>query len=620
MNKLFPLTALAIACVSSPLVSANDKLEEIVVISSRVPTPLRQIGTSVSVISANEIQQRGFNSLMDVLRSQPAVAVSNTGGAGKTSSLRIRGEEGFRTKIYLDKIDISDTSGTQTGPRIEHLLSSGIQRVEILRGPQGLMYGADAGGIVDITTASSQDGLSGEFSAEGGRYGTQQVAAYLGGGNDSVDFNLSASDFETDGFNARSDDTVLRDDDGYENTTFHGRVGWNVSEDFRLSLTARDVDAENAYDNCFDPVTFDRADDCRDDFSQSAWRAAAQYEAGAFTHELSYMGNETDRDYIDVGVTTYSAHGELETLSYIGSFTADDSLRLVYGVDLEESSVEDGADDPKRTQDGYYAEYQGNFNDNLYLTAGLRYDDNEDFGDHTSYRVSGAYLFSLNSGELKLKGTYGTGFRAPSLSEIALNNGPWAYPPASDTVLKEEESDGYDIGLSWYGKTGLYLEAVYFDQTVSDEIFYDLVDFSGYLQGDGETNSTGVELIGEVSLISSLTLSGNYTYNDTEDSSGATRIRRPEHLINLGADWRGLDDKLVLGLNVRGSYDIEGIVDGARVALDDYEVIDINASFEILHGLQIYGRVENLLDEDYEEVPNYNTSGTAAYAGVRYSF
>jgi vitamin B12 transporter len=165
---------------------AGNKLEEVIVTSSRIAMPLRQVGTSVSVITQQEIVQRGFNSLYDVLRSQPSVAVSNPGGAGNATSLRIRGEEGYRTLILLDGIDISDASAPQVGPRVEHLLSSGIARVEILRGPQGLMYGADAGGVINISTTAPREGLGGEIAAEGGRYGSQQFAGNLGGGNDTV--------------------------------------------------------------------------------------------------------------------------------------------------------------------------------------------------------------------------------------------------------------------------------------------------------------------------------------------------------------------------------------------------------------------------------------------------
>lgn len=621
MNKISVLTALLLSAAtpwqaSAQSTASKDKLEEIVITSSRVPMPLREIGTSVSVITQEDITQLGFNSLFDVLRTQPGVAVSNAGGPGGASSLRIRGEEGFRTLMLLDGIDISDTSSPQVGPRVEQLLSSGVQRVEILRGPQGLMYGADAGGVVNITTLAPEEGLGGELSAEGGRYGTQQFAGNVGGGNDVVDFNLSAADYETDGFNARTDDKSLQDDDGYENTTVHGRFGWNASQDLRLGLSVHDVDATNDFDECYD-ANFERTDRCHDEYKQQAWRVYGDYALGRFNHQLFYSDSDTDRNFYSEGVSTFKPEGSLERSGYLGSFTSSDALKLVYGVDLESESMNDGSFDTDRDQDGYYLEYQGGFNNRFFVTSGVRYDDNEDFGSHTSYRVSGAYLIDLSGGELKLKGTYGTGFRAPSLYEIAYNSGDYAYPPALGTQLSEEKSEGFDLGASWSNVSGVYLEAVYFDQMVNDEIYFDPIDFSGYLQSNGDTKSSGVELVAQAPLLDTLFFTSNYTYNDTETSDGSNRVFRPEHLANMGLTWQPLSGRLVLGLFVRIARDAQGI-DGED--LDNYEVLDFTASYTLIAGLDIYGRVENLLDEDYEENPGFRTSGTAGYAGLRYSF
>jgi vitamin B12 transporter len=616
MRRLYTPALLALACSSSLSIAANNTLEEVVVTSSRVPMPLREVGTSISVISREEIQQLGYNSLYEVLRTQPAVAVSNTGGPGAVTSLRIRGEEGYRTLVLLDGIDISDTSGPQSGPRFGQLLSSGVQRVEILRGPQGLMYGADAGGIVNITSVAPSDGFGGELSAEGGRYGTQQFAGNLGGGNDSVDFNLSAADFQSDGFNARTTDTVLRDDDGYDNTTLNGRVGYKASEQLGFELVGRDVNGDSHYDGCYTVDSFEPTDRCSDTYQQQAWRVAANYDSGRFAHQLSYNGNQTDNKFRSEGVTSFAAKGDLERSSYLGSFTYSDSLKLVYGVDLETESIDDGSFDESRDQNGYYFEYQGGFNDRLFVTAGTRLDDNDDFGNHTSWRVSSAYLMPFAGSELKLKGTYGTGFRAPSLYEMAYNNS-FAYPPASGVKLKEEQSEGYDIGLSWQAPSGLYLEAVYFDQKIDNEIYFDLTNYSGYLQADGNTDSSGVELIADWPLLAQLSLGANYTFNDTETSQGGSRAYRPEQLANLGLNWRTADNALVLGVAWRMARDAKD-VDGSD--LDNYQVLELNASYQVFSSLQLYGRVENALDEDYEEVPTYNTSGSAAYAGLRYSF
>lgn len=620
MNTIKTLSAVSVLLASAAQFTvaenATDYMEEVIVTSSRVEMPLRQVGTSVSVISADEIQQQGFSSLFDVLRSEPAIGVSNAGGAGKVTTLRIRGEEGFRTRFYLDGIDIADASSPQVGTRVAHLMSSGINRVEILRGPQGLMYGADAGGVVNITTRPPRQGFGGDISAEGGRYGSQQFAANVGGGNETLEFTLSASDNQSDGFNARDTDTVLRDDDGYQHTNFHGRAAWNISKDLSLELVGHDTDSENDYDGCY-TASFSPTDRCENDFDQQAWRTAVNYQAGRFGHELAYNYSDTDSTDYSEGVYSFGSKGEIEKASYLGNAEVNDSTRLVYGAELLTETIDSGSIDDDRDQSGLFLEYQGSFGNALYLTAGTRYDDNDDFGDHTTYRASVAYLVDFAEGELKFKGAYGTGFRAPSLYEIATNSGPYAFPPASDTDLQEEESEGYDIGIVYATDAGLYLEANYFDQSIDDEIYYDLVNYSGYLQARGSTDSSGVELIAELPLWPGLNAAANYTYNDTEDANGDNRVQRPEHLANLRLNWQGINNKLILGLHVRLSRDAVDI-DGSD--LDDYEVVDFNASYELLQGLQLFGRIENLLDENYQEVPGYKTSGAAGYAGVRYAF
>lgn len=609
-------TLLAAATISSHSF-ANDALEEIIITSSRVEMPLRKIGTSVSVVTEQDIKDRGYNSLVNILRSQPSISVSNAGGAGKATSLRIRGESGYRTLVLLDGIDISDTSGTQVSTPWGQLSSTGISRVEILRGPQGLMYGADAGGVVNIKSLAPATGLGGGLTAEGGRYGTQQYSGYLSGGNDTADFNISASDYQTDGFNSRTTDTVLRDDDGYENTTAHARIAWNPIEDLRLEFIAHDISADDEYDACFSNITFTTVDDCTDTFDQTSYRVAVEIGGGSFQHKIAYSDSSTDKEFFSEGLSSFATEGELEKIEYLGTWTGSEALALVYGVDFEKESMDDGTSDVNREQIGYYMEYQGAIGEQFYITAGARYDDNDDFDSHTSYRVSAAYLVDTSTGELKFKGTYGTGFRAPSLYEISYNSGPFASPPASDTRLVEETSKGFDLGAAYYGDSGLLLEAVYFDQKVEDLIDFDVVLFSGYLQYSGESSSKGVELIADIPISDAWFLTGNYTYNDAEDPDGEQRLRAPKHLANIGISFRPMDGKLTVNLNIRTSRDA---VDSFDEKIDDYEVVNLGARYHIMENLEIFARVDNLLDEDYQEIPTYNTLGTAGYAGVRYSF
>ncbi len=202
--------AILTACVAAALCAqpAQTAPEEIVVTGSIIPVPKREIGTAVSVIDAQEIELRGYDDLSAVLRTQPGVTVTNLGGVGKATVLRIRGEEGYRTQLIVDGVKAVDPSGTQAGPGFDNLLATDdLARVEILRGPQGFIYGADAGGVVNVITGRGEGPFGGRVSVEGGTLGTRRVSAAASAGDARGDYFLSATDYRTDGFNAQTDDT-----------------------------------------------------------------------------------------------------------------------------------------------------------------------------------------------------------------------------------------------------------------------------------------------------------------------------------------------------------------------------------------------------------------------------
>lgn len=622
MKPIFTWTAVIPAVLLSSVslsfslpVSAEEtrKLEEIIVTSSRVPMPLRQVGTSVSKIDGEEIDNRGFIALADILRTMPAIGVNNSGGFGKPTALRIRGEEAFRTLVLVDGMDISDPTPPQSAPRIEHISSTGISSVEVLRGPQGMMYGADAGGVVSIHSRQAEDNPSAKIRIDAGRYDTERASAEFSTGLGPTDVYVSGSRAETGGFNARTDDVSLADDDGYKNTTLHSRLGWDINESMRLQAVVRDVSARNEYDGCGFPQTHH----CTSDFDQRSARLSFDYSGQQMGHRFSVQNSEMEsHDYAD-GLPSFQNDGGLTKLEYLGSAKLNDNISLVFGIDHKEEEITAEGDKTTRDQLGYYLEYQGSYVDQLYLTAGLRQDDNDDFGKHTSYRVSSAYLFPVGDSNLiKLKASAGTGFRAPSLFEISYNAGPWASPPASTIVLKEETSEGYDLGVEYYIADHTRLGAVYFDQQIEDRIDFDLAGFSGYLQSEGKSESTGVELSAEYQPVESWAVSANFTYNDAKTATGAPRIRRPKQLANARLSLFP-SQGLAFHFNWRTSRNAEAN-DGSK--LDNYNVMDMSAWYTVLPKLEFYVRVENALDEEYEEVLGYNSAGRAGYLGAEYSF
>jgi vitamin B12 transporter len=604
--------------------SASEEPEEIVVTSSILPTPKRQIATAVSVMDGADIALRGYDSLSDALRTLPSIGVTNAGGPGKTTSLRIRGEEGYRTLLIIDGIKDLDPTGSQGGPSFDSLLATDdLTRVEVLRGPQGFMYGADAGGVVNLITGRGEDGLGGRLALEGGEFSTRKISGALAAGGAKGDFYLSATDLETDGFNSQTADSVLRDDDGAHNTTVHVKLGLNATDNLRLQLVARNIDASAQYDGCFDPVTFATEHACAATTDETIYRLSADQGSGDFTNSFGWSNVDVSHDNLTAGVSTFKTQGQIDRLEYTGSYKPSEMLAFVYGVDLQQQEVVDSSNQTlSQDQNGYYAEYQGGFHDALFVTVGARYDDNEDFGTHTSARASVAYVQQLGGGnELKYRASVGNGFRAPSLFEVAYNRRLFGVLPAAlARSLEEETSQGYDLGVEYDSAAGLHLEVTYFDQDIEDAIDYtfDANSFDdGYLQSAGKSTSKGVELGVEVPLGERFTFIGNWTNNDTETATGQPRLRRPKNLGNLGLQYMAASGALRFAANYRLSSDA---VDFGNTPLDDYRVLDLSAAYSVNDTFEIYGRIENAADEDYFETNGFNTAGRSVYGGLRLRF
>lgn len=595
--------------------TSNNKLEEVVITATRVETPLREIGSSISLMTADDIEMRGQSNLANVLRTQPGISVTNAGGPGKPTALRIRGEEGYRTLLLIDGMDVSDPSSPQVGPRFEQMTALGAQRIEVLRGPQGMLYGADAGGVVNVSTRREHEGFDGGGSVEYGRYNSWNTGAYVGGKAGAVNYSLQASDYSSDGFNSRTDDTS-KDDDGYNNTTLHGNLGFQLSDEWKIDVSAHNVDSNNDYDQC-SSADFSPSDDCRDDYRQTIYRGALLWDKNTFNQQLSYSYNDIETNNYTDGIRAFGSEGSIKQAQYTGTVNLNQDTHVLTGVDYEKQESQTSSGNLDQDQTGIYSEWQQGVYDSFFYTAGVRYDDNSDFGDHFSYRLTSAYLIPVAEDELKLKASYGTGFRPPSLFEIGENKAPWAFPPASDTKLKEETSKGYDIGAEYHFSNGAYLEAVYFNQEIQDAIEYDLVNYSGYLQLNGDSTSEGVEVIGEMPLFANLTTVANFTYNNANDPAGQQRVRRPKYLSNLGLRYSGLNGKLRFSADYRIVRDVVDINDQK---LDDYEILDFNLAYRFTDNMEIYGRVENAMDEDYTAVTGYNSSSVAGYGGVRLQF
>ncbi len=620
-KKISTLLPLVFACNLALAQDDEPALEEVTITASKTERPLREVGSSVTVLTAEELKKINRITLADVLRTVPAVGVSESGGLGKAASVRIRGEEGYRTLLLIDGINVTDLSGPQSFPRFEHVLNSQLGRVEVLRGPQGLIYGADAGGVVSIFSKTTDRPFEADLSLETGEYNTHSVGGNVRGRQGRGHYSLTASGIESDGFNARDADTA-EEEDGYNNTTVHLNTGFAVSDEASVGLVLRNIDADTEYDDCFNSTGVSHA--CEAEFSQFSGRVNGVYQTEKHRHEIAYSKTETknfDRELTE-NVLVGDNEGEIEQWQYFGNYQIAPILNMEFGVDNKRETYTDFlyGNDGDRNQMGAYLEGQVEVTDNFFYSIGARYDDNDDFGEHTSYRLSTAYLVPVQLGEIKFKGGYSTGFRAPSLYEEAYNAGPYANPALVPPELEEETSEGYEAGIEWLMDSHR-LELVFFHSRIEDLIFFDMTSFAGYLQATGTTESEGVELSGRVNLLDAMTLGTSYTYNKTEldETTGMSgqRPRRPKHLYNVSIEYQLWQDRVSLAALYRGARDM---IENASTVIEDYDVLDVNASWRVRGNAEIYLRMVNALDEEYQEVPTYNTSGSAAYIGARFHF
>lgn len=613
LNKYALLIFSSTAYLSSA--QAQPKLEEVIVTSSRMEVPVRHIGAAVSVVGSEEIALRGYTSMADLLRTQPGIAVSNAGGAGKATALRIRGEEDYRTLVMIDGVDVSDPTATQVGPQVQHLRTGAdIERIEILRGPQGFLYGADAGGVINIITRTA-DGFASEVVTEAGDLDTFNVQAFIAAGGERADGFVSVSEFATEGINSRTTDDS-GEADGYENTTLHSKFGLQISPAWRLQLVARGTQARNEYDKC------SGGNDCYDVFSQDIAKLSLGYKQQSYEHLFAVARTQMDRNNVASGQTSFSTDGSVDKIEYFGTAVLNPVFALAWGGDLEnEQILANSGESGDRDQLGVFSELRASVDDAFFLSVGARFDDNEDFGKHVSARVAPAFIQELNGvSSIKYRASWGTGFRAPSLSELFYNRSDAAKVPAVDEVLAEETSEGYDVGVEFNSAEGYHLQLGYFDQKVENEIYFDLIAFSGYLQDEGVSHSRGGEVAFEIP-VGALTVLGNYTYNDTLADDDQLRARRPRHLANLALAVALFDDRLRLFANARASRDaVIDVYKEGRQRLDDYEVADINLQYQPVAQLTLWARVENALAEQYEEITGFNTAGRTFYAGMKYSF
>ena len=641
MRKLFVLCPLALAGGIAPAWanSPGTLPESVVITATRAPEPLNLTGSSVSVITAAALQTQQILVLSDALAGTPGADVSRNGGVGETTTLSLRGSAAGQTVVLIDGVRINDPSAPNGEAVLGDLLVNDISRVEILRGPQSTLYGSDAiGGVVNILTKQGGDTpFAATLDAEAGSFGTYRLNAAANGTVAKLDYGLAANYFKTTGISAADSRNGNSEPDGHRNLGFVGNARVHVSDAVSVDLRAYYDDSRTGFDG-YPPPAYALRDDGEygtDNLAAGYAGLNAAFLGGRLQNRLAFMGSLSDRkNFNDPSLLPlkedFYGKGSAARFEYQGVFRPDDANVATFGAETERTDL--------RTHSGYdlsplpttghvrttgvYGQWQSTPIDHLTVTGGVRYEDNSEFGGHTSFKVAAAWQVFAGT---TLRANYGDGFKAPSLYEL--------FSQYSNPVraLRPETAKGWEAGIDQSLLDGrLHASLTYFDRHTRNQIdFFSCYGVTsaacalrayagGYYYNIGRSRASGVEasLVGHVT--DTLAFRVNYTYlSAVNDLTGMDLGRLPQHQANAVLTWTPTQ-AWSLGASV-------GYV-GARfddtyqsVPLASYTGVGLFGSYRLDKMFTLFARVENLLDAREEPVFGYGRMGRAVYGGIRAS-
>jgi vitamin B12 transporter len=590
--------------------------------------PVETIGSSVTVITAAEIDAQQRRTGNEILKSVPGVNVVQTGGAGGLTSVFIRGTNSNHTKVLIDGIDVSDPSSANRSYNFGLLTAFDLDRVEVLRGPQSGLYGSDAlGGVVVIYSKKGEGPLKVEALTEGGSFGTfnQAVAARGSSGGFNYAFNLSH--YRVGDVPVTPKESLLpgvpRLNSSYENTTASTKLGFDLSPEVTLNFAGRFTNSGYGFQSDSPDANFNfyadgtKSTQKTDQFytrSEAVWRALG----GRVT---SYFGINTT----DISTTNFSpssgntfSDGQRVKVDWRSVVQVSRGVVVTAGADSQKEELQNDTVAVSEASRGGYVQAQLEPLPNLFLVGNLRRDDNDVFGGATTWRFAPAYL--LEATGTKFKGSVGTAFKAPALSQ-RYQDDPANFFVANPNLVPEE-STGYDIGFeqALFGNRAQF-GATYFYNDITNLIKFkfdpDLGAFTLVNIGRGKTS--GMEVFASADVSDALRLRGDYTYTEAFNAdTGAELVRTPRHKATISAGWKP-SAPLLLSASatyVGPSRDFDR-VSSADVILAGFTVVNLAADYKLNETVNLFGRIDNVFDRRYQNPAGFEATGIGAYVGVK---
>jgi vitamin B12 transporter len=596
----------------------------LIISATALPTPAEQIGSSVTVITEEQIERLQQRSVSDVLQLVPGLNVVQSGSPGGHTAVFIRGMNANQTKVLVDGIEMSDPSSPNRAFDFAGLATADVERIEVLRGPQSGLYGSDAmGGVISIFTKKGSGPAKWNVMTEGGSFGTFNKHAQVSGGTDRSHYAFTVAN------NVSTSVPVTplsllgpgqrRINDHWNSWTYSGKAGFDLTENFGLNFVGRFTQGglhfTNSNFNVFPVVPFD-------DYSKSSSRqfgglAEAVWKSsdGRFNSNVGATYMEIFRNSVDPDGTSGDFDGDRRKYYWRADFQPIKDHKILFGVEREDEhartlSFGDGFNE-RNGSTGAYLELQSAFNDRFFVAANIRHDRNDAFGGHSTWRVAPAYL--IRETGTKLKGSYGTGFHAPSLDQ--------RFNPFVGFVdLLPEESKGFDYGFEQSLFTDrLRFGVTWFRNDVSNLIDFDPVTLANFNIQSARTR--GYEAFVTAQLAPNFEIRADHTYVGIVSDGPIQVRRRPREKTSVSLVWQATD-KLTLAATALwvGSWVDVPRFGFSSVPAPGYDVVNLAANYAVRENLTAFGRIENLLDKHYENPLGFEHTGIGFFGGVRGTF
>lgn len=605
-SRILSLAVLAALPGITHAQDAATALDPMLVTATRTATALDDSLSPAQVIDRATIESSQATSLQDLLRGRAGINLANTGGLGKQTSLFLRGTNSAHTLVLVDGVRINAADSGLA--MLQDLPLAQIERVEIVRGPQSSLYGADAiGGVIQIFTRRNGGGFAPHLELGGGSNGLRQASGGIGGGSDRGWFGIDIAYQHSDGIDSCRGSAATfagcgadePDRDGYRNLSKSARGGYTFNEQWSVEGSALRAEGENHYDGYYN----------YSETLQQVLGGKVRYtpsERLAVTASIGRSDNESDNS------GPFGAVGSAQTHRDSASVQADVTVAtghlLSAGVDWSDDSLDGSSIDylvESRDNTGVFVQYQGRFGAHQ-LQASVRNDDNQQFGNHTT----GSLAWGLDLGDgWKLTASHGTAFKAPTFSDLY---DPWSGVP----TLDPEKARSTNLGIAQQGHGWRWgLDA--YETRVDDLITYDAATF--HMVQVEKARIRGAELTGSTTL-AGIDVNAQLSWTDPRNRTVGSQYdnwlaRRARETARIDLDRRFGDLRVGLtGFGAGKRYD--DAANGVRLA--GYGTLDVRLEYALSADWSVLARAANVFDRRYETVAWYNQPGREYQLSVRY--